>query len=555
MSAGADLEREERLAAALERLLSDARGGRPANLEAVVTQHPELADEVRELWAAAQFAEEFAREKGDSHLFPNARKDDCPLFGRRVGDFDLLEEIGRGGMGVVYKARQRSLNRLVALKMILRGDLASPEDLARFREEVRANARLDNHAHIVPVHEVGVHQGQPYFSMPYVEGRTLASLLAEGPLPPADAVRLMSTIARAVHHAHGLGILHRDLKPSNILLDRDGQPHVTDFGLAKLADRGAARADATVTDLTRTGAVLGTPSYMAPEQAFGRKNLTPASDVYSLGTILYEMLTGRPPFRGAGVADTLLMVREQEPVSPRLLNPRVDPDLELICLQCLQKSPEARYASAAGLADDLDRVRDGEPPSVRSSNVASFVARMLRETHNAPVLENWGVLWMWHSLKIFVLCLLTNVMAWAGWTDPLPYLLLWSVGLVVWGTTFWQLRKRGGPVLFVERQIAHVWASAVIATISIFVIEIMLGLPVLTLSPVLAVVASMVFVAKAGMLSGSFYLAAAVMLLTAVLMARFQEVGPLLFGTASAACFFVPGLKYYLQRVRAARVR
>jgi serine/threonine-protein kinase len=257
----------------------------------------------------------------------------------------------------------------------------------------------------------------------------------------------MSTIARRPSRTQSR-ILHRDLKPSNILRSR-GSTARNDFGLAKLADR-VSRADrdgnATLTDLTQTGAVLGTPSYMAPEQAFGRKNLTPASDVYSLGTILYEMLTGRPPFRGAGVADTLLMVREQEPVSPRLLNPRVDSDLEIICLQCLQKSPEARYPTAAQLADDLDRVREGEPPSVRSSNVASFVARMLRETHHAPVLENWGVLWMWHSLKIFILCLLTNAMAWAGWTDPLPYLLLWSVGLVSGAASSGSCTRRAGAI-------------------------------------------------------------------------------------------------------------
>lgn len=537
----AQLERDERLAALLESLLEAARTGSQPNLEAILREHPDLADELRELWAVAEYTDVFAREKEMRPLFRS----------RQVGDFDLLEELGRGGMGVVYKARQRSLGRIVALKMILRGDLASAGDVARFREEARASARLDNHANIVPVYEVGVHEGLPYFIMPYVEGRTLASLLTEGPLPPSEAVRLLAAIARGVHHAHEHGILHRDLKPSNILLDRNGQPHVTDFGLAKLADREPLPL--LPGSLTQTGAVLGTPSYMAPEQAFGRKNLTPAADVYSLGTMLYEMLTGRPPFRGASAADTLFMVREQEPVPPSLLNPRVDTDLELICLQCLQKSPEARYSSAAALADDLDRVREGEPPSVRSASMASFVARMLRETHHAPVLENWGLLWMWHSLKIFILCLLTNAMYWAGWTAPLPYLLLWSFGLVVWGGIFWQLRKRGGPVQFVERQIAHVWASAVMATISIFILEMLLGLPVLTLSPVLAVVASMVFVVKAGMLSGSFYLPAAGMLLTAVPIALFPQVGPLLFGTASALCFFLPGLKYYRQRVRSAR--
>jgi serine/threonine-protein kinase len=561
-----DPARDERLARLLEQLTRQLRQGQQPDLGAVARQHPDLAEELRALWGAVQFAEEFApspqpsppggegRVRGEAATIPPVTPagDGCPELPRRFGDYELLEELGRGGMGVVYRARQLSLPRQVALKMIRAGQLASPEDLARFRAEAEATARLDNHAHIVPVYEVGACDGQPYFSMKYVEGTTLGARLANGPLPPREAARLLVPICRAVHHAHEHGILHRDLKPSNVLIDRDGEPHVTDFGLAKqVASPGREPGES----LTRTGAVVGTPAYMAPEQAFGGPGgVTRASDVYSLGVILYELLTGRPPFRSASAADTLLLVREQEPVPPRSLNPRVDPDLELISLQCLQKQPGLRYATAAQLADDLEAFLRDEPPSVRSSSVAYYVSRLMGETHHAAVLENWGVLWMWHSLKIFLLCALTSLMAAVGIASPWPYLVLWGGGLVIWGAIFWALRRRGGPVMFVERQIAHVWGAAVIATIGIFVVEILLGLKVLTLSPVLALVAAMVFVVKGGTLSGSFYLYAALMFVTAVPMALIgPPYSPLLFGAVSAACFFLPGLKYYRQRLRSRR--
>jgi WD40 repeat protein len=274
----------------------------------------------------------------------------------RIAHYELIEEIGRGGMGVVFKARDVRLGRVVALKMILGGALARPEDLQRFENESQAAAKLQ-HPNIVALWEVGAYENQPYFSMEYISGTSLSERVTLGPLPGARAAIYLEATARALDYAHGRGIIHRDLKPGNILLDEHDQPKVTDFGLAKLI--------AVDSGQTRTGAVLGTPSYMSPEQAAGRRDLGPAVDIYSLGAILYELLTGKPPFAGATPLATVNLVAEQEPLAPRLLNPAVDIDLETICLKCLEKDPHRRYASAGALADDLRRFLDGKPIAAR----------------------------------------------------------------------------------------------------------------------------------------------------------------------------------------------
>src|SRR6266542_165146 len=277
------------------------------------------------------------------------------------GDYELLEQIGRGGQGVVFRAHQKSLNRTVALKVISLGQWASEAHVKRFRREAEAAARLE-HPCIVPIYEVGERDGSCYFSMKFVEGGQLDEVIRREPMPPRRAAELIAQVARTVHYAHEHGILHRDIKPGNILLDAKGEPHLTDFGLARLVE-----SESTV---TRTLEVLGTPSYMAPEQAAGNNaKLTSATDVYGLGAVLYQLLTGQPPFSGGTTYETIKLLLETEPRQPRLWNPKVDRDLSTICLKCLEKDPQRRYSSALVLAEDLERWLKHEPISARRTGV------------------------------------------------------------------------------------------------------------------------------------------------------------------------------------------
>ena len=550
MSAAPSAAHEERLALVVSDLADRVQRGEQVTLEDECRKSPEFAGELRELWGAivvAQAAGSHSRSGEPPTIPAKPPTNDFPSgelsLPARFGDYELLEELGRGGMGVVYRARQISLGREVALKMILRGQLATKADRERFEAEARAAAGLD-HPGIVPVYEVGEIDSRPYFTMKYIASTTLSQRLTEGPLPARETATLLAAVARAVDFAHQRGVLHRDLKPSNIIVDEAGRPHVMDFGLAKQA------ADAA--SLTRTGAVLGTPAYMAPEQAAGaRGQVGPHSDVYSLGVILYAMLTGHPPFQAASPVDIVLMVLEQDPVPPRLLNPMADRDLEMIALRCLQKPTDLRYATAAALAKDLEAYLNDESISARSGRFVQVVASLMRETHNAQVLENWGLLWMWHSLVLFLACCATNILELAGDQNRWHYFLLWTAGLGTWAAVFWALRRRMGPVTFVERQIAHLWAGSMVSIALLFPLEAWLGLPVLKLSPVLGLVTGMVFLVKAAILSGAFYAQAAALFITAGLMAAFPRYAHFIFGIVSAASFFFPGLKYYRQRWRA----
>src|SRR5438034_1255524 len=294
------------------------------------------------------------------------------------GDYELLQEIGRGGQGVVYRARQKSLNRIVALKVIGLAHWATEAHVKRFRLEAEAAASL-NHPCIVPIYEVGERDGACYFSMGLVDGGQLDAVAKREPIPLRHAAELIAKLARAVHYAHEHGILHRDIKPGNILLDAKGEPHLTDFGLARLVE--------TESTVTRTMEVLGTPSYMAPEQAVGNNaGVSGATDIYGLGAVLYQLLTGHPPFAGGTTFETVRLVLDTELRQPRLLNPKVDRDLATICLKCLEKDPQRRYSSALALAEDLDRWLKHEPILARRTGIFARGKKWVRRNPTGTLL-------------------------------------------------------------------------------------------------------------------------------------------------------------------------
>ena len=492
---------EEQFALLVSDLTDRIQRGEKVELSVVCAQHPQFARDLQSIWGMvlvtdavgsmeAKCIELTQIPSGFGSSDNNAWRLSLPC---QFGDYQLLEEVGRGGMGVVYRADQISLHRTVAVKMILKDTLASQMERDRFFAEARATAQLQ-HPGIVPVYDVGEIDGRPYFAMQYIQGRTMQDCINSGSLDERQSVRILEAIARAVHFAHENGVLHRDLKPSNILIDELGHARLTDFGLAKQTDAGES--------LTRTGVVLGTPSYMSPEQASGK-----------MGPI----------------------------------NPKIDRDLEMILIRCLQKPQDLRYWSAESLADDLLAYLRDEPISARSGQFAQVVARWFRETHHAPILENWGLLWMWHSLVLVIASVLTEVLQW-NQASRLAFALLWTLGLGAWAAVFWALRRRMGPVTFVERQIAHVWGAAMIGIGALFPIEWGLELAPLTLTPLLAVITGMMFMIKAGILSGAFYVQAGSLFIASAAMLAWPSVAHLIFGAVAGLCFFVPGLKYYRQR-------
>ena len=446
---------------------------------------------------------------------------------RYFGDYELLEEIARGGMGVVYKGHQVSLNRIVAVKMILAGQLATQADHDRFHSEAQAAALLD-HPNIVPVFEVGEHEGQHYFSMGYVDGQSLAARLAEGPLPPREAAELVATVAEAVDYAHRQGVIHRDLKPSNILIDSQGRPRVTDFGLAK-------RVDSRGSDLTATGQILGTPSYMAPEQAAGKtKEIGPAADIYGLGAILYELLTGRPPFRAATRLDTLLQALANDPAPIRLLNPQVDRDLETICLKCLEKDPVHRYPSARLLAEDLERYLAGEPISARSVNMLERVARTLQRSQIDAGFESWGtVLLLFAAIAIGSQVALFAVIA-TKQSELLVYATQ-SVQFLLMVLVLWSFRSP--QLLTMNPATKQLWSISIgffIACELVAVVsQLLVGLERIYdffLYPYWAILSGLLFITMGSSYWGWFYAVGLAFFVLAVLLPFCPIAGPLAFG-------------------------
>ncbi len=370
-------DQDPRFSAVLLACIEAMDNGRPISREELLARYPEFAADlvkfledqervdrcVAPLRAVAQAAQLAAPPTQAPDLTVGETNGERPPGNDTAfGDYELLGELGRGGMGVVYRARQKGLGRQVALKVVGPADEAGGPERQRFRNEAEMVAELD-HRHIVPVYEVGEHAGQLYLSMKLLEGGSLVEHLGHFTADPRAAARLLAAVARAVHHAHQRGILHRDLKPGNILLDGEGRPHVSDFGLARRVEGDSG--------LTQSGAIVGTPSYMAPEQTTGRKGtVTIAADVYGLGAVLYALLTGQAPFRADTPLDTLLLVREREPEPPGRVNPQVGRDLQAICLKCLDKEPARRYGSAEALAEDLESWLNGEP--IRARPISSL---------------------------------------------------------------------------------------------------------------------------------------------------------------------------------------
>jgi len=386
----ASLTRESRVDAAIAEFLIARESGAPFDRADWLARHAEMGDELRDFLAdedhvggiLAPLHQNLSTPGPALHTDPNATRThggsgDTTTTAPRIehiGDYEILEEIARGGMGVVFKARQKSLNRIVALKMVLGNRLASQKDIERFQREAEAAAGLD-HPNIVPIYEVGTIEGLPFFSMKLIDGGSLTDRREQFQNNPRHVARLMATVAKAVHHAHQRGILHRDLKPSNVLLDTYGEPHVADFGLAKRLED----ASNPNSDNTQTGAIVGTPSFMAPEQARGHsKQLTTAVDVYGLGAVLYDLLAGQPPFRANSPAETLLLVLGQEAERPSQLRSGVPRDLETICLKCLEKESGKRYASAEALAEDLERWLKGVPVRARTASAPERLFKWIR---------------------------------------------------------------------------------------------------------------------------------------------------------------------------------
>ena len=348
--------------------LESLESGDDASADKLLEDRPDLRSMLKHLDVLHGFAVE-----SNASQTPGMEEEPDPdesFVGQLFGDYHLEAELGRGGMGVVYRARHTSLDRTVALKMVLDGHLDSTEHRRRFQAEAKAAARF-RHPNIVHIHEVSEMFGRHYFTMDYIEGENLADRIARGPIPIDEAVRIIAAVARAIHHLHQQGVVHRDIKPSNILLDKDGTPYVTDFGLAKVfADDGIK---------TATGVIAGTPRYMSPEQALAQNDrVGPATDIYSLGTIFYEMLTGTPAFDDQTPVEILMQVVSREPPLPRTLNRRIPRSLQQICLKCMSKEPEDRYASADALADDLDHYTRGEPLDTPGPGVQRRVVRWCR---------------------------------------------------------------------------------------------------------------------------------------------------------------------------------
>lgn len=480
---------------------------------------------------AAASAETIVPSSGDSLSHPTIAQ---------IGDYQLLEEIARGGMGVVYKARHVRLNRIAAVKLIKSGDLANVEDVRRFQVEAQAAAGLD-HPGIVSVYEAGQEKGQHYIALAYVDGQSLWNRVKESPLPPNEAARIMEQVARAIHYAHEQGIIHRDLKPQNVMLTQDGAPKVTDFGLAKRRSGDSS--------LTATGQVLGTPSFMPPEQVGGKHGAAgPLADVYSLGATLYCLLTGRPPFQSASPMDTMLQVLNDEAVPPRQLNPSIPKDLETICLKCLQKEPRRRYATAHDLADDLSRWMNGQMISATQTGLVDQLMFALRHNRDDLELTAWARILSWFALIVPV----TEFAVWLLWILHVENvhaiaLLFRAVEFAAFAAILWSERASWWPPRTVAaRHMLSQWiaflagcnltvAVAVIAHHQTYTKE---EFGIFTVYPVFAILSGVLWFSLGSNFWGFCYAIGAAFFGLSVVMPLMPMAAPIVFGLFWSACLW-----------------
>lgn len=535
----------------LAEYLQDVEAGISVDAEALAERYPVHRSELLEFIAIDQQFRERSRTnseafqktvlEGVSQSAGSAPAITTPL--QRVGEYELLEEIDRGGMGVVFKARHPTLRRTVAIKMMLAGAFASEEAERRFRREAAAAARL-NHPGIVPVYDVGIVDhpgplhGQTWFAMALIAGTDLSRRIGSELFDSITAAQLSTRIVEAIHYAHSKGVIHRDLKPANILLDENNNPHITDFGLSRCHDDNE-------TQLTAAGQIFGTPGYMSPEQAAGKnESVGPATDIYSLGAVMYCMLTGRPPFRASSTVATLQQVTHDAPAPPRLLNRTVEPDLESIILKCLEKDSADRYSTAEELKQDLERFLRGESVSAASINLVGYLGRVLASSRNSEFLEGWSralyavsavVLTFHVALQFLPLTATQITLVNAG-----KYVLLLGV---IW-------RAREGvltPQNPVERTIWSLWIGYILTYLTTEIMVRIVRQPEFTLYAIMSLVSSVILLVLGGQLWGGCYVIGGLFAVLAPTITAFPDYGAILFGGLWSFVFFQLGRRYQKQ--------
>jgi predicted Ser/Thr protein kinase len=463
----------------------------------------------------------------------------APADAKAIPGYELLEELGRGGMGVVYKAKQKSLNRVVALKMVLTGR-GGPEAMERFRAEAEAVGRLQ-HVNIVQVYEIDEHDGQPFYALEYCPNGNLTRKLDGKPLPPREAAELVRDLARAMTAVHNAGIVHRDLKPQNVLISADGTPKVTDFGIAKTTSGESSQ--------TQTGLILGTPGYMAPEQAEGRaKEVGPPADVWALGAILYECLTGRPPFLAATPVETIRQVLDQDPMPPRMLNRTIDADLEKIVLKCLEKDPSRRYQSAAELGEDLRRFLDGEPITARSVNILEHLQRAIARSQHDAKLRPWGNALILLGVLICLVHTATSVLLVGGVSEWPAFWIPRTVFFVLFGLWLWKYHYGSSllPTNALERQLWAIWLGYFIAFASVFWVIHSQGRGHLEMYGAGMVLSGLAWFVMGASIWGGCYIIGVLFMIAAPFMTRLDGSpwAPAVFGIAWGVTLLVVGGRY-----------